>query len=175
MLLRYECKNIAGQLLVKEKNASQIWKVDLSQGTTVRHTIFVQEAGEPVLLQEFKAPEVRDYVLDNIRRDLKLNNGSELVIPYLYCYKSVADDAAFKMLKHMGYSKHFLTIAIEVAKAKCKEWSSTGRERVVFDLAKLQHEDPDIEAYKHGWGLKIPHAVQMKGINPYQFYKFILK
>lgn len=174
MLLRYECKNIAGLLLQKEKKSvTQIWKVDLPQGKITRHTIYVMDQGNPVILQEYKSAEMRDMVHKSIVHDMRKGTADLLVVPYLYCYKHLSDDAAFAVLKHMNYNGNFLNIAIHVAKEKCREWSKTGN-KVIFNLDLIRHEDPVIEAYQHGWGLKVPYEVVMKGINPYQFYRFIL-
>lgn len=156
---------------------SEIWKVDLNQAGTTRYTIYIRDAGVPVLLQEYKSPEIRNLVLSNIIEDLKMQP-KELVVPYLYCYKLIEDDQAMRIMKSLAYSRQFLQVAEDVAKAKCREWSRPNadgtRTDVRFNWNLLDDPDPDIKAYKYGWGLKIPYSVLMKGINPYQFYKYLL-
>ena len=174
-LIRYECKNIAGQLLIKYRpNVTQIWKVDLPQGNIVRHCIYIKQNGENRVLQEYKSPDVRNIVLEGIVADMKSNKTDLLVVPYLYCYKTIEDDKAFRVLQRIGYNKSFLNVAFDVAISKCREWNHKGA-GMHFIPELLQHEDLDIAAYQHGWGLKIPHKVLMEGINPYQFYKYILQ
>lgn len=170
VILRYEAKNIAGQLLVKErKNVTQIWKVDMPQGSDTRYAIFVMDNNIPHILQDYVSAAMRNMVYDSIVEDWRENTGDVLVVPYLYCYKQIDDDRAEYKLKSMDYNHRFLVIAQQVAESKCKEW------KLEYNYDILKHENPLIEAYQHGWGLKIPYNAIIAGINPFQFYRFILK
>jgi hypothetical protein len=170
VILKYEAKNIAGQLLIKErKNVTQIWKVDLPQGSIIRHTIYVMDNGNPSILQDYVSAAMRNMVYDSIVKDWQENKADTLVVPYLYCYSLIDDDSAEFLLRQMNFNHVFLEVAKKVAQLKCADWN------LKYNYEQLRHEDPIIEAYQHGWGLKVPRDVIVKGINPFQFYKFILK
>lgn len=174
MNITIECKNIAGLLLQKDRlNVTMIHKVDLPQRNIYRHTIYVQEPEGVLLLQEFRSKDVRNSVYNSFVEQMRAGQ-RQLHISYLDGLKSISDDMAEWEVRKAGYNRKWLSIARSIAEDKIRQWNK-GQNKYKFDYKLLLSDDLDICAYKHGWALKIPYQMESIGVNPFQFYKSILK
>lgn len=171
MRIKIEIKNSGGQLLVRETNKiRQLWKTRYTLKGLERTAIIVKEEGSKdssVLVAHIDTEKVLD-LHGRLVKALRYNIPS-INIPYTDLYRRVTDEEAFKIIEDVGYDRaKYLAFAKTVAQQKCAVRG------VKFEYALLKDEDKDMEAYKHGWGLIMPIPLIEKGLDPHQFYKYIL-
>jgi len=167
MIVRLEKKNSAGQRIEKiYEGKTSFAKMAYTVKGQRRHVISMYVNGKPVILQEFLFEVQRDYMYTEIVKNL---GRSELNISYLWAYGKVSDEEANQRLKEWRFNTHYIKMAYEVAEQKSKDW------HMKFDKSVLMGLDLDTSAYLHGWGLQYPIKAMLAGINPQQFYKYLLK
>ena len=167
MIVRLEKKNSAGQLIVKPyEGKTSFAKMAYTVKGQRRHVISMYVNGKSVILQEFLFEVQRDYMYKEIVKNL---GKPELEISYLWAYGNVSDEEAFMRLKEWRFNTQYIRMAYEVAEQKSKAWHMT------FDKDIITGPDLHTSAYLHGWGLQYPIKAMLAGINPQQFYKYLLK